>query len=717
MIKQAINYAGFGWAVFEISPNSKVPYPKTHGVKDATKRPDIIKTWNPKSNLALATGNYSGVFVLDVDVKHGKNGWATLDQLEKEHNDLPATVQQITPSTGGQLFFRIPEGMRIKNSANTLGEGLDIRGDGGYVLIPPSSIDSKPYEWISDQAPWEIDIAMAPDWLLARLEMSKASEKFEMPKGEIPAGQQDDTMFKFACSLKKQGFTPEMVGSALDGALLKCKQDPDNPFTQRDVARWINSAFNYPDDEDCTDDNDVIEEITASGKKRKIHAHLAKAKKILQTETWIYCTTLKLYYEYQKNYYNFIEKDIVRKKILSYCPTYSPSNRENVLKNIDLIVGHIEQDFNPKNIINFKNCVLDLDKMSIGTHSSNNLLTSKLTFNYDPKAKSELWAKTIDEIFQSNQNNIRTIQEFFGYCFTTETKYEKALYCVGNGSNGKSVMLETLRNLLTPENVSTLSLKDFAEGEATWMLAGKKVNIASETHKKAQGYEDIIKKIISGETITVNKKYCDQLDLRPYCKLVFAANTFPYIDDKSDGFYRRMIIVNFDRKFEEKDQDVNLVSKLKFELSGIFNWCMEGLNRLKERNRFESNAEIRKNIMDIKMQNNPMINFIKESCVFGEHEEILKNDFYKEYKDYCVINGYKPLNKAKLLKDLYQFFPQIDQKRQRIEGQREQFLIGVCSDKKYINNLLKTDEDGFLSTPEKIDQKNEKEGQDEPNWE
>lgn len=174
-INHALGYADRAWPVFPCHTvrdgacscgardcHSPGKHPRTaHGLKDATTDPDLIRGWWtrwPEANIAVATGASSGLIVLDVDLPHGP---PSLDDLEAENDALPETGEQRTGSGGRQLFYRHPGGT-VGNRAN-LRPGLDVRGDGGYVIVPDSAHASGDrYAWTNGAAP-----APAPAWLLA----------------------------------------------------------------------------------------------------------------------------------------------------------------------------------------------------------------------------------------------------------------------------------------------------------------------------------------------------------------------------------------------------------------------------------------------------------------------------------------------------------------------------------------------------------------------
>jgi putative DNA primase/helicase len=172
MLQAALDCAARGIPVFPCKPENKRPYIKG-GFKSATTYPGLIRRWWRQwldAMIGMPTGAVSGVFVLDVDVDEakGKDGEASLMALTERHGPLPETVSNKTPRGGHHLFFRHPgPGYKVKNSAAKLGKVLDVRGDGGYVILPPSARpDGAVYRAVPGRAWGEVEVADAPEWLL-----------------------------------------------------------------------------------------------------------------------------------------------------------------------------------------------------------------------------------------------------------------------------------------------------------------------------------------------------------------------------------------------------------------------------------------------------------------------------------------------------------------------------------------------------------------------
>ena len=161
----AFRLAMRGKHVFPLAPGTKIPVKGTHGCRGATRDVDVVRAWWqrwPDANVGIATGSKSGLWVLDIDPRHG--GAGALAALESEHAPLPATITATTPSGGTHYYFRWPaDGPEIRNSTGRIGPGLDVLAEGGSVVAPPSiRADGQRYAWVRTDA----QLAAAPGWLV-----------------------------------------------------------------------------------------------------------------------------------------------------------------------------------------------------------------------------------------------------------------------------------------------------------------------------------------------------------------------------------------------------------------------------------------------------------------------------------------------------------------------------------------------------------------------
>jgi putative DNA primase/helicase len=167
----ALAYAGRGVPVFPCEPGAKRPLTR-NGHWDATTETQVVRQWWqrwPSANVGVPTGKKSGVVVLDVDVDDG--GLESLAKLEYAVAPAPKTARARTGGGGIHIFFRYPRGTEIRNSAGLLGPGLDVRGEGGYVVVPPSRTQ-RSYQWVDSSALAEAS------WLIERLTESDEATLF-----------------------------------------------------------------------------------------------------------------------------------------------------------------------------------------------------------------------------------------------------------------------------------------------------------------------------------------------------------------------------------------------------------------------------------------------------------------------------------------------------------------------------------------------------------
>jgi len=259
-------YAREGFPVLPVRPRDKVP-DTARGLHDATTDPaTLARLWqeNPDRNVGIRTGQ--GVFVLDVD---GADGEASLQALEVRCGPLPETVESTT-GRGRHLYFRHPAEVTVKNSAAQLGPGLDVRGDGGYIVAPPSfhpngnrygwrdghRIDRRP---IADAPPWLLDLVQrrvspppepsgpaAPDRVTAYAQKALGEELSAV--ASAPEGQRNDCLNRAAFSLGQLVATGALDRRTVERALIGAAQAAglDRTETERTIRSGIEAGTKDP---------------------------------------------------------------------------------------------------------------------------------------------------------------------------------------------------------------------------------------------------------------------------------------------------------------------------------------------------------------------------------------------------------------------------------------------------------------------------------------
>lgn len=235
--EEAQRYASAGYPVFPCRLDKK---PLTeHGFQDATKVAAVIANWWtqwPDASIGIPTGAVSGIWVLDVDPRH--NGGEGLQALEA-HGQLPETVQAETGGGGTHLWFKMP-GVEVRNSAGVLGPGLDIRGEGGYVIVPPSKHPQGQYRWVI--SPFESTPAEGPRWLTNLLHTPRAPAPVVLSTVGVQEGARNATLLSLGGTMRKRGFSPESIREALRKEnASRCHP----PLDEKEVDAIVQSLLRY----------------------------------------------------------------------------------------------------------------------------------------------------------------------------------------------------------------------------------------------------------------------------------------------------------------------------------------------------------------------------------------------------------------------------------------------------------------------------------------
>lgn len=260
LLLSALWYAKHGWAVFPLYSRGKTPLTE-YGFKDATKDEAQIRRWWqqwPNANLGIATGDVSGFWVLDVDKDH--DGFETLDALLKDYAPLPRTLETLTGSGGNHVLFAMPDWDLRNNAGTKLGKGLDIRGNGGYIVAPPSiHPNGQPYQWEPTSRPNDLPLAQAPGWLLEKLKdtgggtpaipgapltpLPTPSTPLPVSKNTLdflangaPIGSQHNRAVQAARNYLAAGYSAEDTIEKIWQAFQLCEEEPGKkPWTKQDA--------------------------------------------------------------------------------------------------------------------------------------------------------------------------------------------------------------------------------------------------------------------------------------------------------------------------------------------------------------------------------------------------------------------------------------------------------------------------------------------------
>lgn len=251
------------------------------------------------------------------------------------------------------------------------------------------------------------------------------------------------------------------------------------------------------------------------------------------------------------------------------------------------------------------------------------------------------------------------VQEYCGYTLLNGIHFQRLAVFKGFGANGKSVLLKIISEL--HEKRAAIRL-DKLEGFALTQLVGASLAISSETPRGSIN-EEMLKAIVSGDPITVEPKYKPEFTYSPSAKWIIACNEFPRIGDKSDGIWRRLLVIDWTVQVPEKERVHDLDRQIiQNELKLVLDWCLEGVQRLILRGDFYEPASVKQAGLQSRNENNNVAMFAEETNLTPatQDEYLTKDDLYGRYDEYCRNSGYKPYKKDNFFKLLYALFKGIN---------------------------------------------------------
>jgi len=239
------------------------------------------------------------------------------------------------------------------------------------------------------------------------------------------------------------------------------------------------------------------------------------------------------------------------------------------------------------NICNLRNGLLNIMTGEFISHTPNYLSLVQLPVFYGPKAKCPNILRFLGQILLPK--DVFTVLQLFGYCLHRKAKYEKAVMCCGKGDNGKGTLLKLFERFLGDQNVSHASIQELNNDRfAIADLHGKLANVCADLKAEKLTNTGTFKMLVSGDTIRAQKKHGQPFDFRNIAKLIFSANEIPESNDQTYAYFKRWIILLFDKVFQGEDKDTNLIEKLttEEELSGLLNLAIIALKQLIKDNGF-----------------------------------------------------------------------------------------------------------------------------------
>ena len=301
-------------------------------------------------------------------------------------------------------------------------------------------------------------------------------------------------------------------------------------------------------------------------------------------------------------------------------------------------------------------------------HTPKYFSLARLPYNYEKDAKCPKWRAFLDDVMEGDEERVELLQQWAGYLLTSELKHQKFLLITGEGGNGKTVFATILEKMVGEENVSHVPLCCFGDRFALATTLGKMLNSSSESsHGLSELCETMLKSYTSGDRMTFERKFREPISAKPTAKVMISTNQLPNFTDKSNGIWRRMLFVPFDKCVPIDEQNPELVNELVNELPGIFNWAYDGLRKLAAEGRFIEPTRCKEAISEYRRDTNPAKVFLEENYIEGfEFDGTPCGEVYQSYVAWCGQNGYHPLNSSNFGKEVKRAFSGLDRAKKRM---------------------------------------------------
>lgn len=586
-----------------------------------------------------ASGDYVGVLrenIIQIDFDDEASSKIALDVV----NEYKLKCDVLKTTRGVHLYFLVDKS--VKNQAvhifNAMGLPCDI-GLGSKDRVIPLRItkdvesirivdgeevrsttkESKTREWLQTYS--ELDVI--PPFLRP---ISKTD--YELKK----CSTRNQTLFNYILQLQTHNFTKEDV---------------------RKTIRVINKFMLYEPLSDkeidtITRDEAFSEELFFGDKGQFLHDRFGD---YMLTNCHIISIDTQKYIYTKENLYSANPDDFERVMLLKI-PSLKDAQRKEVYKYINLKCENDGEIANPR-YIGLKNTIMDIHTGDEHPYSPKWVIPNRIKHDYDPNAYHELMDKTLNKVCCHDPQIRALVEEMIGYTLYRKNSMQVCFILTGEGSNGKSTILNLIKKLLGKENYKSLDLRELEDPFKPADLHNKLANIGDDISAKFLESSSIFKKVVTGESFVVQRKYAQPFEMECYATQIFCANELPQVKDKSDGFSRRIMIVPFNAKFSKHDVDYDpdIEEKLLTDegIQYLLKIGIEGLKRIMFNKHFTKSALGEAEKDAYMKDNNNVLEWLE-----GEPsiENNAVSDVYLAYQVWCTQNGCGAVKKLNLTKEI-----------------------------------------------------------------
>ncbi|MBN1763690.1 MAG: bifunctional DNA primase/polymerase [Sedimentisphaerales bacterium] len=644
MLDAALKYASMGWKVFPLhgivngkctcnNPDCNSPgkHPETgHGFKDATGDQEKLKQWfgnGSARNIGIATGEASGFDVVDID---GDAGWKSLRAGIEIFGDLPETIRQRTGKDNGYHYlFNHIDG--FKSNAGGLGKNVDVRADGGYIVAAPSThISGRTYELIGDTVlDW-------PQWLAGRMRNrsggtdtgQEAGTKHAAKDAPVIEGERNASLTKIAGSMRRQGLSEAAILSAL---LVHnaCRCSP--PLSEnevRSIARSISRYEPQPDTDINTTDAGAGEMFADSFGGQFRYCHSTGKWSVYDGRRWNVATGEAEARRAVVQMARRIRDDALKMSSAQRASTEKFARQLESSGKIDSCLREarcikpitcVMADFDSSPwLLNTPTGTVNLQTGKLLPNRPEDMITQLTKAAYDPDADCPRFKQFLSEVMLHNEKLVQYIIRLLGYCLTGDIREQILAIFYGEGSNGKSALLDTIRGLLgdyATEAAPDLLIQKYNNEHPCEVadLFGKRLVIASESEHSASLRLPLLKRITGDASLKARFMRQDYFTFTRTFKTILVTNNKPIVKEDTHAVWRRLKLIPFNATFSGSKMDSGLRLKLEAEWSGILNLLIQGCLEWQNFG-LQEPEEVEIATDEYRQSQDPLADFLNECC-------------------------------------------------------------------------------------------------------
>jgi len=570
---------------------------------------------------------YAGILADDtvlIDIDDAEQSQIMLNIVKTK--ELKCKV--LATTRGAHFLFKTDKPMQNRTHCK-LGVGLtaDIKG-GGRASYEVLKFDGKERELLYNSEPYEV----LPKYLNP---IKSNMNLLNMVEGE----GRNNALFSYILPLQQNEFNIEECRECIRVINEFVLGDPLSDDELAVVIR--EGAFNKPTF------------FTSKGTFLfdKFAKYLKQAENIIKINGKLYI--------YRNGIYESGDEQI-EAAMIEHIPNLSRSKRQEVLAYLSLLVSK-ESGIADANLIAFKNGVLNIADDTFTDFSPEYVITNKIPHNYNPDAKSDLLDGVMKKLACGDENVYELLYQSIGYCFYRRNELRKSFFLLGEKRNGKSTFLDMVGTLLGEDNTANLDLCEIGDRFRTAELTGKLANIGDDINDEWVSNTAIFKKVVSGDTVTAERKGKDPFKLRSFAKFFFSANSLPRLGRGKDSsaVLDRLVVIPFDAKFSKDDADYDPFIKYKLRgedvMEALIAKAVPALRTVLIDQEFAHCERVTKNLEEFEKSNNPILEFYEELDEADYLNEPVKV-VYQRYTAFCISNNLQPMSAIEFQKQMKKQF-------------------------------------------------------------